>query len=128
MPLNVQVPAPVFSNVPLLLIIPDAVALPVPPIIAALVSVMAPDVTAGVPLLFTNEPLIVNSSAVVKPFKSTVAPDAIVVDVVVPKASLLPNFKVPALAVVTPVYVFDPINVKVPVPALVIAREVAVPF
>ena len=100
MPLNVQVPAPVFSNVPVLLIIPEAVASPLPPIMAAVVRVMAPETVTGVPLLFTKDPLIVKGFAEVKPFKSTIPPEAMVMDVVVPKASLLPNFKVPALTVV----------------------------
>ena len=110
------------------LIIPDAVTFPVPPIIAAAGRVISPEVVAAVTLLFTNEPLTVNGSAVVNPFKSIIAPDAIVVAAVVPKASLLPNLNVPVLTVVVPLYVLVPDSVKVPVPALVTAMEVAVPF
>ena len=112
-------PAPVFSKVPVLLMMPDAVADPVPPIMAAVVRVMAPDATTAVPLLFTNDPLIVKSSAVLNPFKSTKAFNAMVVDAVVPKASVLPNFNVPALTVLAPLYVFTPDRVQVPAPDLV---------
>ena len=101
-PINVQVPDPDFVNVPVPPIIPDTDAFPVPPRIAAVVRVIFPDVVAEVPLLFTNDPLMVNSSAVVNPFKSTIAPDEIVVDAVVPNASLLPSFNVPTLTEVVP--------------------------
>lgn len=101
---NVQDPVPFLLNVPVLLMIPDAVASPVPPKIAAVVSVIVPEAVAEVPALFTNEPLMTKGSAVAKPFKSTIAPLAIVVaDVVPPNASLLPNCRVPALTVVLPV-------------------------
>ncbi len=99
-PVKVQVPAPDFVNVPVPPIIPDAVAVPVPPIIAAVVRVIFPDVVAAPALLFTNEPLMVKSSAVVNPFKSTKAPDSIVVAVVVLNAALFPNCIVPAVTVV----------------------------
>ena len=97
---------------------PDAVAVPVPPRIAIVVRVMVPDAVAA-PLLLTNEPLTVNSSAVVNPFKSTVAPDEMEVAVVVPNASLLPNLNVPAVTAVVPLYVFTPVKIQVPVPDLV---------
>ncbi len=95
-----QVPASFFSIVPAPLIMPEAIASPVPPIIAALVRVIFPESVADVPLLFTNEPLTVKSSAVIKPFKSTKAFNAMVVAVVVPNAALFPSFKVPTLTVV----------------------------
>ena len=91
MPDNVHVPAPDLVRVPVLEIIPEIVASPVPPKIAAVVSVMAPDAVAAETLLFTKEPLIVNSSAVVNPFKSTVPLAAMVVTTVEPNAALLPN-------------------------------------
>ncbi len=112
-------PAPDFVNVPVLLMIPVAVASPVPPMIAAVVRVIFPDIVEAVALLFNNEPLIVKSSAVIKPFKSTMAPDAIVVTVVVPNAALFPSFKVPALTVVAALYVLAIVNVQVPAPDLV---------
>ena len=81
--------------------------------------VISPEVIAAVPLLLTKEPLIVKSSAVANPFKSTIAPKAIVVaDEVLPSASLLLNFNVPALTVVVPTYVFAPDKVSIPVPFL----------
>ena len=91
MPVNVQVPAPDLVRLPVLEIIPERVASPVPPIIAAVVSVMAPDAVAAEALLFTKEPLIVNSSDVVNPFKSIVALAAMVVATVEPNAALFPN-------------------------------------
>ena len=107
-------------NVPLLDKRPDKVIFPVPPKIAAVVSVIDPDAVAAVPLLFTIVPLLVKGSAVVNPFKSTVPPDEMVVmpvvAVVVPSAALLPNFNVPALTVVIPVNVFAPVRVHVPLP------------
>lgn len=119
-PVKVQVPAPDLVRVPELEITPERVAFPEPPMIAAVVRVIAPEAVAAVPLLFTNVPLLVNGSAVVKPFKSTVPPEEIVVipvvAVVVPSAALLPNFNVPALTVVTPVNVFVPDKVQVPLP------------
>ena len=99
-PLKIQVPAPDLVNVPVLEIIPETLTLPVPPKIAALVRVIFPEDVADVSLLFTNDPLIIKSSAVIKPFKSTKAFNAIVVAVVVPNAALFPSFNVPALTVV----------------------------
>ena len=87
-------------KVPLLLITPDAVALPDPPKMAAVVSVIVPDAVAAVVLLFKSDPEIVKISAVVCPFKSTKAPDLMVVEAVVPNAALLPNFNVPPVTVV----------------------------
>ena len=59
-------------------------------------------------------------SAVVKPFKLTVAPNAIVVAVdVLPKALLLPIVNVPVLTVVVPTYVFAPDKVSASVPFLI---------
>ena len=136
--LNIQVPVPFFVNVPEPLITPAAVArpAPVPPKIAAVVSVIAPDAVAAFALLFTSEPLIVNGSVVVKPFKSTVAFNAIVVTAdVVLNASLLPSINFPALTVVIALYVFTPLNnqvllapvfVNVPVP-LITPDAVATP-
>ena len=121
-------PVPVFCKVPVPLTTPDAVTIPVPPIIAAAGRVISPEVVAAVALLLTKDPPMLKSSAVVNPFKSTIAPEAIVVAVVVPNASLLPNFNVPVVTVVVPLYVLVPDIVKVPVPALVTAMEVAVPF
>ena len=121
-PVNVQVPAPDFVNVPEPLITPAAVArpVPVPPKIAAVVSVMAPDAVAAFALLFTSEPEIVNGSGVVKPFKSTVAFNAIEVTAdVVLSASLLPSINLPTLTVVIALYVFTPLNCQVPVPFFV---------
>lgn len=113
-------PVPVFCKVPVPLTTPDAVAIPVPPIIAAVVRVIFPEVVAAVPLLLTNEPLIINGSDVVKPFKSTLAPDAIVVPAdVLLSASLLPSLNVPALTVVIALYVFTPLNCQVLVPFFV---------
>jgi len=116
---NVQLPAPDFVKVPVLETIPATVASPVPPKIAAVVSVMAPDAVAALALLFTKDPLTVNSSVVVYPFKSTKAFNAIVVAVVVPKAALLPSFNVPTLTVAAPLNVLTPLNIQVPVPFFV---------
>ena len=113
-PLIVQVPAPVLVSVPELLMIPDIVASPVPPMMAAVVRVIFPEAIAGFPLLLTKDPLMVKSSAVVYPFKSTKVPNKIVVAVVVPKAASLPNFTVPPVIVVTPVYVFAPDKSQTP--------------
>ena len=123
MPVNVQLPAPDFVKVPILEIIPETVASPVPPKIAAVVSVMAPDAVAALALLFTKEPLIANGSAVVKPFKSTKAFNAIVVAVVVPKAALFPNFNVPVLTDAVLLNVLTPLNIQVPVPDFVNVPE-----
>ena len=135
-PLNIQVPVPFFVNVPEPLITPDAVArpAPAPPKIAAVVSMISPDAVAAFALLFTKDPLILKSSAVVNPFKSTKAPKTIVVVVFVPKASLLPSIKVPAPTDAVELNVFTPLNsqvpvsffVNVPVP-LIIPDAVAIP-
>lgn len=110
---------PDLVNVAVPLIIPDAVAIPVPPIMATEDNMMLPDAVA-VPLLFTSEPLTVNGSAVVNPFKLTIAPNAIVVAPdALPRAPLLPIVNVPALTVVAPTYVFAPENVRAPVPFLI---------
>jgi hypothetical protein len=64
-------------------------------------------------------PFNVNGSAVdnVNPFKSSTAPLITeVIPAIVPKAELLPNFKVPALIVVAPVYEFVPERDHVPAP------------
>ena len=100
MAVNVQVPSPDFVNVPVLLMIPSAVTSPVPPMMAAVVRVKFPDVVAAVPLLFTKDPLMVKSSAVVNPFKSIKVPALMLVNVVVPNAASLPNFTVPPVIVV----------------------------
>jgi hypothetical protein len=94
-PLKVQVLVPNFVKDPVPLITPEAVATPVPepPKVAAPDKVIAPDAVAAVALLFTRDPMTVNSSAVVLPFKSTEAPEAIVVAMAEPKAVLLPNVK-----------------------------------
>lgn len=133
--LNVQVPTPVFCKVPVLLITPDAVASPVPPIIAAVVRVMVPDAVAAVALLFTRDPLLVKISEEVNPFKSTVAPDEMVVSTVEPNAVLLPNFSVPVVTVVAALYVFTPDKVHIPAPVfcrvpvlLIIPDEVTLPL
>ncbi len=115
---KIQVPVPVFRNVPVPLITPDAVASPVPPNIPAVVKVIAPDAVAAVAALFTNEPLKVIGFDNVYPFKSNRAPEAIVVDDVLPNASLFPILKVPTLTVVLPLYVLIPDKVQVPVPVL----------
>ena len=80
---------------------PDDITFPIPPIIAAVVRVMSPD-NVAVPLKFMREPLMVNTSAVLNPFNSTMAPDAMVVPVDVPKALELPICMLPALTVVNP--------------------------
>ena len=134
-PDNVQVPVPVLVNVPVLLITPDAVALPVPPIMAAVVRVMVPDAIAEVALLFTRDPLLVKISVDVKPFKSTVAPDEMVVSTVEPNPVALPNFRVPVVTVVAPLYVLAPDKVHVPAPVFcrvpvlpIIPDEVTLPL
>ena len=86
---------------------------------------MAPD-TVAVPLLLISDPLIVNNSAVEYPFNSTVAPNAIVVEAVVPKALEFPSCKIPALTVVKPLYKFVPDHTNVPAPDLVMAPVVDV--
>jgi hypothetical protein len=101
-------------RVPVLLITPKAVALPDPPKMAAVVSVIVPDAVAAVVLLFKSDPEIMKISAVVCPFKSTKAPDLMVVEAVVPNAALLPNFKVPPVTMVVPEYVFVPVKSQVP--------------
>lgn len=98
---RIQVPVPVFCNVPVPLITPETVASPVPPRIAAVVSAMVPEAIDAVALLLTRDPLSVKGSAVLNPFKSRMAPDAMVVAVVVPNPLLFPNFNVPELTVVT---------------------------
>ena len=121
-PLNVQVPAPDLVKVPEPEIIPETVASPVPPKIAAaaVVRVMAPDALAVLALLFTSEPLIANCSAVANPFKSTIAPDAIVVaPTVLPKPWSLPNLKVPADTVIAASWVEEPDKTNVPAPDLI---------
>jgi hypothetical protein len=55
-----------------------------------------------VPLLFTSDPETVKGSEVVNPFKSTIAPNEMVVATADPKAALFPSFNVPALTVVAP--------------------------
>jgi hypothetical protein len=90
------------DKVPVLLMIPDAVASPVPPNIPAVVKVIAAEAVAAVTPLFTNEPLKVIGFDSVYPFKSNRAPEAIVVADVLPNASLLSNLNVPALTVVLP--------------------------
>ena len=77
-------------------------------------------------------PFNVNASAVARvyPFRSRQAPlDTVVLPAVVPNGELLPlpaepNFNVPALIVVDPVYVLAPESVHVPVPVLVTVPEV----
>lgn len=119
-PLNVQVPTPALVNVPVPLMIPEAVAAPAPLNIAAPDRLMAPDAVAWVTLLFSRDPLIVKGSAVVYPFKSTIAFKAMVVAAdTLPKAALLPIVIVPALTVVAPVYKFTPDKVSAPVPFLI---------
>ena len=95
-------PPPDFVNVDVPLITPETVTFPVPAKIAAVVMVIAPEEVAAEALLFTKEPLTVKSSLVVNPFKSTVAPYAMVVAVVDPKAALLPTMMVPAFTFVAP--------------------------
>ncbi len=130
-PLNVHVPVPVFFSVPVLLIIPDAVAFPVPPKMAAVVRVIVPDAVAAVLLLFTSKPLLVKGSADAKPFKSTVAPDAMLVmpvpAVVLPRPAAFPNLIIPAFTYITPIKVFAPLNVQVPVPILLGVPELMTP-
>jgi hypothetical protein len=82
--------------------------------LAAVVSVIVPDAVAAVVLLFKSDPEIVKISAVVCPFKSTKAPDLMVVEAVVPNAALLPNFKVPPVTMVVPEYVFVPVKSQIP--------------
>ena len=119
-PDKVHVPASFFSKVPVPLITPDAVTFPVPPIIAAVVSVISPKVVAAVALLLTKDPLMVNNSAVVNPFKSTIAPDAIVVaPTVLPNPRSLPNLKVPADTVIAASCEEDPDKTNVPAPDLI---------
>ncbi len=65
---RIQVPVPVFCNVPVPLITPDAVASPVPPRIAAVVRVMVPEAVDAVALLLARDPLGVDGSAVLNPF------------------------------------------------------------
>jgi hypothetical protein len=107
-------------------ITPEIVALPEPPNIAAVLREMVPEAVAAVVLLFKSEPEITKISAVVCPFKSTKAPDLMVVDAVVPNAALFPNLNVPPVTVVAPEYVFVPVKYhtpasffsKVPVPLI----------
>lgn len=63
------------------------------------------------------------------PFKSNVAPLITeVAPTIVPNAEALPSLRIPPLIVVAPEYVFGPDRVKVPVPTLVKATDVAVPL
>jgi hypothetical protein len=119
-PDNVNVPVPVLVKDPVLLMMPETVALPVPPNIADVVRVMRPDEVEAVTLLFTKDPLMVKGSADATPFKSTEAPDAMMVmpvkAVVVPRPAAFPNLRLPSLIVVMLLNVLTPLNVHVPVP------------
>ena len=82
------------------------------------------------PVLETPIPLIVNPSAVpnVNPFKSkdapedTTVPAAVVPNGVFAAPPAAPNFIVPSLIVVAPVYVFAPDKVKAVAPTFVKAN------
>jgi hypothetical protein len=114
------VPVPVFCKVPAPLTTPDAVTFPDPPIIAAEGRVISPEVVAAVALLLTKDPLMLKSSAVANPFKSTVAPEAIVVaPTVLPNPWSLPNLNVPADTVIAASWVEEPDKTNVPVPDLI---------
>jgi hypothetical protein len=102
-PDNVQVPDPLFVSVPVPLMTPEAVTFPEPPMIAEVERLMIPDVVDAVPLLFTSEPLMTNCSIEANPFKSTKAPNEMVVATADPKPALLPSFRMPALTVVADV-------------------------
>ena len=128
MPLNIQVPAPDLVKVPVPLITPEAVIVPVHEKVAAVERTISPEAVAADALLLASVPLMVNCSEVVVPFKSRVAPDAMVVLFAVPNALLFPITILPALTVVNPEYVLVPDKVSEPVPVLVMDKEVAVPF
>jgi hypothetical protein len=63
---------------------------------------------------------MLKSSAVANPFKSTIAPEAIVVaPTVLPKPWSLPNLKVPADTVIAASWVEEPDKTNVPAPDLI---------
>jgi hypothetical protein len=93
---------------------------------AEVLNVRVPYAFANVPLLLMSDPEMVNGSPMVKPFRSTLAPDAMVVAAFDPKAALLPIFSVPTLTVVAPEYVLAPLKVQVPAPDLVRVPELEI--
>ena len=80
-PPSVQVPAPILLGVPELMT-PLAITSPVPPMVETPNEedkTMAPDAITAVVPLFNKDPWTVNGSAVANPFKSTKAPNCIMV-------------------------------------------------
>ena len=123
-PAPVIVPAFDSTRLPLL----ATMLLALPSVSRPLYVPAVPDVLVSAPAVPpTPVPFNVNASAVpsVNPFRSSVAPLATVVPAaVVPSGVFVappaaPNFSVPALMFVAPVYVLAPDSVHVPVPALV---------
>ena len=125
-PASVNPKAP--ATVPLQVNVPEALAV----MVLADAKVMAPLKVAAAPVLVKAPageavnpvPFKVNGSATLSvfPFKSSTAPVfTMVPPASVPKGVVLfaSNFKVPALMVVKPVYVFVPLNFQLPSPFFV---------